>query len=359
MKYHFAIVWSLVFATLCFTSCQGQTEPKTADTKTAIADPDAQISEYVVGTFEDSKGNLWFGTISDGAARYDGKTLTYFSEKEGMAGSTVADIAEDQQGNIWFATHTGLSKFDGKTFTNYTTIDGLCNDRVSCLFIDIDGTIWIGTWEGVCRFNGLAFSSFQLPVPEQQAPAYVATKDWVTAIMKDRNGQIWISRSGYGVCKYDGVNITQLTKKDGLPSDCVQRIMEDRQGNIWFGCRVPERDHPESGKRMGDGGLAMFDGKKMIQFPDNEGLHHNDVYTVFEDKTGDIWIGATGLGAYRYDGKKFSLYKETNRPDLTQNFGLQSMMEDKNGILWFGFSGGLFRFNGMSFYHVTKGGPWK
>lgn len=47
------------------------------------------------------------------------------------------------------------------------------------------------------------------------------------------------------------------------------------------------------------------------------------------------------------------------RMDLTANFGLQAMTEDKNGTLWFGFSGGLFRFNGDLFTNVTKGGPWR
>lgn len=46
------------------------------------------------------------------------------------------------------------------------------------------------------------------------------------------------------------------------------------------------------------------------------------------------------------------------RPDLTKYFAIQAFVEDRHGTLWFGFSGGLFRFYGNAFVNVTRGGPW-
>ncbi|MBK6831107.1 MAG: hypothetical protein IPG92_10385 [Flavobacteriales bacterium] len=77
----------------------------------------AQIAEYIVAAFEDSNGNLWFGTNGQGVARWDGKALRYFSIAEGLVGDVVTGIAEDRDGNLWFGTHTGASRFNGKTFT--------------------------------------------------------------------------------------------------------------------------------------------------------------------------------------------------------------------------------------------------
>ncbi len=362
----------LLLLCLLITSCKGQkqtnlpAENQSAKTPTLLqgtpsapADAAAPIAEYVVETFEDKKGNLWFGTLSKGAARFDGKTLVYFSTKEGLCDNTVTCIIEDQEGIMWFGTHSGLSRFDGRTFANFTTKEGLCNDRVSNILIDKSGNLWVGTWSGVCRFDGSAFTKFTLPNPELEIPDYQETTDWVTEIMEDRHGNIWFSRSGHSVCKFDGVAFTHFTKKDGLPSNCVQSILEDRQGNLWFGTRVAERDHPDAEKRTGDGGLSRFNGKTFIQYPELKGLCKNDVYSIYEDKSGNIWIGATGLGVYRYDGKNFTLFNEIDRKDLAAGFGVQSILEDKNGTLWFGFSGGLFRFNGTSFVHVPQGGPWK
>jgi len=379
------------------TACNAQ--PNSNPGSTAMPKTDAPIDEYVVELFEDSKGNLWFGTIMSGVARYTPstllrageKTLTYFSEKDGLPGTTVASIAEDKAGNMWFGTHSGLSKYDpsaklrpgGKTFTNFTQKDGLCNDRVSNILIDRAGNLWVGTWGGVCRYEDGGFSDFPIPKPDVDLLPYQTTMDWITEIMEDKQGNIWFGRDGYGACKYDGAAFTHFTKKDGLPSNNVQVIEEDQQGNIWFGTRVTENDHPDPEKRTGEGGLCRYDpsahfdsaqrkslqtgGKASTQFPELEGLSKNQIYTIYTDKKGHVWIGATGVGVYRYDpsaslrtgGESFKIYKGTNRMDLTHTFGVQDMLEDRNGTYWFGFSGGLFRLEGSSIVNVTQNGPWE
>lgn len=359
----------LPFILFFITSCNGQSNSNVSKPESdATPKTDPQIDEYVVEIFEDSKGNLWFGTMSKGVARYDGKSLTYFSTKDGLPGNTVASIAEDKAGNLWFGTHSGLSRYDGKTFTNFTVKEGLCHDRVSNILIDKVGNIWVGTWGGVCRYDGLTFSDFPVPIPDVELLPYQTTMDWVTEIMEDQQGNIWFGRDGYGACRYDPATggFTHFTKKDGLPSNNVQVIRADKQGNVWFGCRVTENDHPDPDKRKGDGGLSRYDGKKMIQYPAIEGLSKNETYAIAEDKAGNIWIGANRVGVYRYDpsaeqagGEPFKIYKGTDRMDLTARFGVQDILEDRNGTFWFGFSGGLFRLSGSSIINVTQNGPWK
>ena len=99
------------------------------------------------------------------------------------------------------------------------------------------------------------------------------------------------------------------------------------------------------------------------QFPKLTGLTANDVYNLFVDRSGNVWIGAVRVGAYRCEtaasADRFTLFDKTDRPDLTWSFGVQAMLQDRHGTLWFGFSGGLFRFNGSSFVNVTRGGPWE
>jgi ligand-binding sensor domain-containing protein len=77
---------------------------------------------------QDKKGNIWFGTEAadplereseGGVWRYDGKTFSNFSKKDGLSHNGAWSLLEDKSGNIWVGTrNTGLYRFDGKNFTN-------------------------------------------------------------------------------------------------------------------------------------------------------------------------------------------------------------------------------------------------
>jgi len=325
-------------------SCQSQEQK--------IKEPGGQIGQYIVDVFEDSKGNLWFGTLEKGVAKYDGKTLKYLTTEDGLPTNRVTTIIEDSNNMIWFGTGEGILKYDGKTFTHFTEKDGLCSNMTSGIFIDKKGMFWIRTWDGICQFDGEKFTDFSLPYPEVDTPINQDTKNWITEIMEDSQGNMWFSRDGYGATKYDGQNFTHFTKKDGLHSNNVTQIQEDKDGNFWFATRVAERDDPDPARRFGKGGINKYDGKEFTDFPEIAGFNEDDVYGMYRDPSDNLWISTRSNGLYKYDGKEFI--------NNNISISIMGMLEDKNGMLWLGAAGGLYRMNtNGEIINVLQNGPWK
>ena len=311
-----------------------------------------QIGEYVVETFQDSKGNLWFGTLEKGVAKYDGNNLVYLTTKDGLPSNRIVNIIEDKSGDLWFGTGAGISKFDGKAFMNYSQKDGLCSDMISNLFIDSKGVFWIGTWGGVCTFDGTQFEIFPIPYPKIETKINLDTKDWITSITEDSNGNIWFGRDGHGASKFDGNSFTHFTIKEGLNSNNVQSIVEDKEGNIWIGTRVSEKDNADTNKRFGEAGLNKYDGDKFVHFPEINGLHKSDVFKIYKDHSNDLLISTTSNGIYKYANNEFVNF---NVPTSTMSF-----LKDKKGNIWLGCAGGLYRIHEREkVINVTTNGPWE
>lgn len=106
--------------------------------------------------FQDSKGNIWFGTVTNGLLKYDAESHQMIPIR-GFSCSDISSIEEDNSGNLWVSTMYGLNKLDIKTHkvTTYQEEDGIggfqFNDRASCRLKD--GTLVFGGTHGLTIFN--------------------------------------------------------------------------------------------------------------------------------------------------------------------------------------------------------------
>jgi len=351
-SYLFSRICILVFVISLITSCRGQSHSNNEnDINKLLKNEESQIGEYVVEVFQDSKENIWFGTLEKGVAKFDGNNLKYLTVEDGLPSNRITDVIEDNSGNLWFGTGVGVSKFDGKIFTNYSEKNGLCSNMVSNLFIDSKGNFWIGTWGGVCKFDGIQFENFPIPYPKIETKINPDTKDWITSIAEDKKGNIWFGRDGYGLSKFNGNSFVHFTTKEGLISNNVQSIVEDKKGNIWIGTRVAEKDNSDTDKRFGKGGLNKYDGQKFVHFPEMKGLSESDIFSIYKENSNDLWISTTSNGVYKYVNNEFVNY---NVPTSTMVF-----LKDIKGNVWLGCAGGLYKIDKKGeTKNVTTNGPW-
>ena len=109
---------------------------------------------------QDKNGNIWFSNWG-GTYRYDGKSFTGFTKRDGLAGfGLLTRIIEDKKGNLWFGGG-GLSRYDGISFTRFTTKDGLINEDVWSILEDKTGNLWVGTGDtGLYLYDGKTFITY-------------------------------------------------------------------------------------------------------------------------------------------------------------------------------------------------------
>jgi ligand-binding sensor domain-containing protein len=54
----------------------------------------------------------------------------------------------------------------------------------------------------------------------------------------------------------------------------------------------------------------LEDGKTFKNFTTKDGLVNDSVKSILEDKNGNVWFGTRGFGLSRYDGNTFNSFLE-------------------------------------------------
>jgi ligand-binding sensor domain-containing protein len=54
-----------------------------------------------------------------GLYMYDGKSVTHYTEKEGLEQDNVNTILEAKNGILWIGSFAGITRYDGKTFSHF------------------------------------------------------------------------------------------------------------------------------------------------------------------------------------------------------------------------------------------------
>jgi len=324
------------------------------DQASAIAQGTAvsNLSTSIWRIFQARNNVYWFGSGEDGVYRYDGKTITNFTTKDGLCHNRIWAIQEDRSGNIYFTTpggggqSDGISKYDGRVFT--TLRRAAERSPMTEWRLQPDDLWFQGAQDGgvVYRYDGNNLHALEFPktklgdehytnLPRSKFPNAIYSPYDVYAILQDSKGHLWFGTTCVGVCRFDGKSFTWLTDTE-LTAAPVRSIMEDRHGNFWF-------------SYSGGTPLKEFRTVKgMEQFKASTKGTIVDSMSLVEDNDGNVWSAMySGGGAWKYDGKNRTHYPlKIGNANVT----LFSIYKDRQGALWLGsHNAGALRFNGKTF----------
>ncbi len=228
--------------------------------------------------------------------------------------------------------------------------------KIFSLYESRQDILWVGTdGDGVYKYltRERAFHS----IGEGEPSDGQLTNSIVRAIHKDGGNNIYLGTRSGGLNVIDTYeNTTEVyDKTNGLSHNTVLSLGQDRHGNLWVGTDGQGIDMIEKNSR------------KIRHFPRDftntkEELQFGSVYEIIFDSYDNLWLGTSGYGVVYLDIEttptgnyrlkdSYSIVPDTKQDaaiNLKSNIAY-TILEEEPNILWFGTrNGGLYRYNSIT-----------
>ncbi len=309
-------------------------------------------------------GYLWLGS-GNGLFRFDGARFEVFEPgaSQSMPSTNVSALRATRDSGLWVGYRFGgASLVQRGAIRNYGESDGLPRGSVLGFEEDSDGTIWIATTGGLARF---VESGWRRAEPPEGLPDGA-----VTAILVDRARRFWVSADSGIYMRPSAAARFERVAPSFTPPGLTRLytfLQEEADGAIW-GSSVDrglvelapsrEGDHQGAARpRVGESGAMLIDrnDELWLAHTRREGierfrLHPRDVTPRaeeqqlavsrmsgqvlgwLEDREGNVWAGTTG-GLDRFRRAKLN---RVEVPDLQENIALAPA---DSGAVWVGSDG--------------------
>lgn len=319
-------------------------------------------SDIINQIHQDHLGNTWVGT-GEGLLKYNythdnfKKIFSLMGGDGCISKQNVNTIFEDSRGNLWVGTNNGLFVRKENQPAGFHRIgsggkNGISNEQVNVIEEDMNGDLWIGTGRGLNRLSlnpffykdtgrGIDISRFLLKnVPEKHGKRSI-----IMTLETDDQGNLWVG-SHLGITRLtieqpseQSYYLHQPPYLNHFRENKISILQKDSKGNLWF-CS----ENPELKLGMYNPGLEDFiisDDKTNTP----ASLPKSGVSKIFEDKSGNLWIGFSRGRLYKIDlySDNFRFIKkgDCSGKTLNSNDVYSLYYEDQNDVLWAGTLQGL------------------
>ena len=313
------------------------------------------LSQSTVETiYQDSKGYIWIGT-NDGLDRYNGYEFKHYKhdkyDKNSIANNYIVDIIEDKNGYIWVSTIGGLSRInpDKDEIKNYYSKEdsgNLSNSNLWQILCTKDNRLIASTIDGLNVYDKNKDKFTRILYKEGELPS-----QYIYSLEEDINGHIWVGTDN-GLVELDkDLNIVK-SYQDAIEDSDVYNVYDDSKGNIWV-CTL-------------DNGLFKInlDDKSVENYKNNNSkisIPSNNVRDIISDSEGKLWIATDkGLCTFDYEREEFITYnKKSYQSNSLIDDEIFCLLKDSSGLIWIGTYSGISRFNPNSNFTHFKLDPYE
>lgn len=277
---------------------------------------------------------IWLGTSDAGVLRLRLQPITTLTIAESGGQARVLSVCEGADGSIWCGTRTGMFQWGTREVRIFDFLGFVGFGPPNSMLRSSLGEIWATFGEqGLLQFATFGGNE---SAPHRLGPAELGTRAFeqvgpARVLYKTRDDCVWMGTKS-GLFR-GGAESGFFTTRQGLPHDDVRALHEDRQSHLWIGT-------------FGGGLARLRDQKAPLDsthafdvFGQELGLSHNKVWAIHEDESGVLWLG-TAAGLNRFQNGRFFSFARV--PGMIAG-ELNHILEDDDGRLWLSSNDGIVR----------------
>jgi signal transduction histidine kinase/ligand-binding sensor domain-containing protein len=318
---------------------------------TNYGEPEGLPTGRVQGITRDDEGTIWAAT-GGGLARLERGRWRRIGMEWNYPGKAAQSVLVDRKGTLWVTTEKTIVFLLKGAKSFQLTQEWV--EQVLQMAESQDGSVWVAETTRAVRQVTLPGIDPKLLGPEVRVGSI--------GFLFDREGALWATSIGNGIRRvpfpdrYRGKTIEKLsndaeifTEKDGLSADYVTAILEDHEGNIWIGTgsgldrfresnlvsvRFPSA-YQDFGLAAGDGGdiwtISLNRKSNRIRGDTPAGIGPTMGFSsIFRDEEGTIWM-ATTEAIVCFRGDKYSSLKTPSGDNFSP---VSIIFKDRTGVLW-------------------------
>ncbi len=288
-------------------------------------------SNNVYSLWAPPDGGLWIGYRFGGASfMRDGEIVNY-GLAEGLPAGTVWGFAQEPSGILWAATSRGLMRLEGRRWMLVSQESGLPKTNTKEVHVDVRGTVWVVANNAVMflRRGSHQFELAGITTDADSSSRFLDAPDGVTWLFNDKLGlrALHAVDSGYRFePRWLGRDLIDLGQSG---------LLVDRDGELWIPTvqGIRRFKSPASLTQIAARGTA----ESADIFGRSDGLTGEHIFSALQDAEGNVWIGTSG-GLDKFRAAKLV---KVDVPPSAQYF---SLSPGENGSMWVGTSQGqLYR----------------
>ncbi len=339
------------------------------------------LSDYITMLRVFNDHELWIATDIGGVSVLDLRMLSQINtlplafvniqatyNKYGLSSKNISSLFQDTFGNVWIGNQgTGIDLLSN-TESMFHTIPylerGMIHKSIHGLYVDHQDRVWVGNENEIALFQGdellrtYDFSPY-LTRPSARLSSMLDAGDHLLLGLLDDNGfirfephtgkftRVTLSSNkdmytlyktddgqmlvgSHGLFRYVKGTLAEAADYNAVMGKMpIYSILQDKEGNLWIGTYG-------SGIYVFDRSARMIDHISI-----DNGFCSNVIHQLYADQEGGIWVATLhGLGHFMDSGDRKTFVNYTHKNGLSDIF-VHAVCQDDEDNIWFSTNSGI------------------